>query len=98
VKADYRTVDHQFGWADRRHVPNLWSGVLIALQCQCVPYRRHVLSCHVARGGFRTGTATLKRGILQTLLDRFCGLVVRVPGYTSRGPGSIPGAARFSEK
>jgi hypothetical protein len=24
--------------------------------------------------------------------DRICGLVVRVPGYRSRGPGSIPGA------
>jgi hypothetical protein len=27
-----------------------------------------------------------------------CGLVVRVPGYRSRGPGSIPGAAKLSEK
>jgi hypothetical protein len=27
-----------------------------------------------------------------------CGLVVRVPGYKSRGAGSIPGATRFSEK
>jgi hypothetical protein len=26
-----------------------------------------------------------------------CGLVVRVPGYRSRGPGSIPSATRFSE-
>jgi hypothetical protein len=24
-----------------------------------------------------------------------CGLVVRVPGYRSRGPGSIPCASRF---
>jgi hypothetical protein len=24
--------------------------------------------------------------------------LVRVPGYTSRGQGSIPGTARFSEK
>jgi hypothetical protein len=31
-------------------------------------------------------------------VDRLCGLVVRVPGYRSRGPGSIPGATRFSEK
>jgi hypothetical protein len=30
--------------------------------------------------------------------DRLCGLVVRVPGYRSRGPYSIPGATRFSEK
>jgi hypothetical protein len=29
--------------------------------------------------------------------DRLCGLVVRVPGYRSRGPGLIPGATRFSE-
>jgi hypothetical protein len=26
------------------------------------------------------------------------GIVVTVPGYRSRGPGSIPGATRFSEK
>jgi hypothetical protein len=30
--------------------------------------------------------------------SRLCGLVVRVPGYRSRGPGSIPGSTRFSEK
>jgi hypothetical protein len=30
--------------------------------------------------------------------DRPCGLVVRVPGCRSRGPGSIPFATRFSEK
>jgi hypothetical protein len=30
--------------------------------------------------------------------DRLCGQVARVPAYTSRGPGSIPGATRFSEK
>jgi hypothetical protein len=28
-------------------------------------------------------------------LDRLCGLVVEVPGYRSRGPGSISGATRF---
>jgi hypothetical protein len=32
------------------------------------------------------------------LTGRFYGLVVGVPGYRSRGPGSIPGATRFSEK
>jgi hypothetical protein len=30
--------------------------------------------------------------------DRLCGLVVRVIGYRSGGPGSIPGTTRFSEK
>jgi hypothetical protein len=29
---------------------------------------------------------------------KMCGLVVRVPGNRSRGPGSILGATRFSEK
>jgi hypothetical protein len=29
---------------------------------------------------------------------RFCGLVARVPGYRSRGPGSIPGVTRYFEK
>jgi hypothetical protein len=29
---------------------------------------------------------------------RLCDLVVRVPGYRSRGPNSIPGATRLSEK
>jgi hypothetical protein len=33
-----------------------------------------------------------------SVLDRLCGLVVRVPGYRSRGPGSISGATRFTEK
>jgi hypothetical protein len=32
------------------------------------------------------------------IFDRPCGIVVRVPGYRSRGPGSIFGATRFSEK
>jgi hypothetical protein len=29
-------------------------------------------------------------------VDHLCGLVVRVPGYRSRGPGLIPGATEFS--
>jgi hypothetical protein len=33
----------------------------------------------------------------QNGLDRLCGLLVRVPGYRSRGPGSIPDATSFSE-
>jgi hypothetical protein len=30
--------------------------------------------------------------------DRLCRLVIRVPGYRSRGPGSIPSPTKFSEK
>jgi hypothetical protein len=35
---------------------------------------------------------------MQKKVDRLCGLVVRVPGYKSRGPGLIPGSRRFNEK
>jgi hypothetical protein len=31
-------------------------------------------------------------------VDRLCGLVVRVLGYRSGGPGLIPDTTRFSEK
>jgi hypothetical protein len=31
-------------------------------------------------------------------MDRLCGLVVKVLGYRSRGPGSIPGTTSFSEE
>jgi hypothetical protein len=31
-------------------------------------------------------------------VDRLCGLVVRVPGNRSRGPGLIPRATRFDDK
>jgi hypothetical protein len=36
--------------------------------------------------------------IINHLDGGLCGLAVTVPGYKSRGPGSIPGATRFSEK
>jgi hypothetical protein len=35
---------------------------------------------------------------ISTVIGRLCGLVIRVPGYRSRGPSSIPGATTFSEK
>jgi hypothetical protein len=42
----------------------------------------------------------LERGPLspESTIGRLCGLVVRVLGYRSRGPGSIRGATTFSEK
>jgi hypothetical protein len=36
--------------------------------------------------------------ILTLIFDCLCGLVVRVPGYGSRGLGWMPGATRFSDK
>jgi hypothetical protein len=39
-----------------------------------------------------------KKVLLDYEKDRLFGLLVRVPGYRYRGPGSIPGATRFSGK
>jgi hypothetical protein len=50
-------------------------------------FRRYQIFCEVV---------VLELGPLS--LDRLCGLVVSVPGYRSRGLGSIPGVNRFSEK
>jgi hypothetical protein len=36
--------------------------------------------------------------VIYRIIDRLCGLVVRVLGYRSGGPGSIPGTNRFSGK
>jgi hypothetical protein len=36
--------------------------------------------------------------VVYAYIDRLCGLVVRLSGYRSRGPSSIPGDTRFSEK
>jgi hypothetical protein len=41
------------------------------------------------------GELVVCRGLFTSYVDRICGLVVRVPGYRSRGPSSIPGATRF---
>jgi hypothetical protein len=45
-----------------------------------------------------TANLSYFRSVGTVILDRLCGLVVRVPGYRSRGPGSIPGTTKFSEK
>jgi hypothetical protein len=37
-------------------------------------------------------------GVYQAKQDRLYGLVARVLGYRSGGPGSTPGTTRFSEK
>jgi hypothetical protein len=35
--------------------------------------------------------------IIIIIITRLCGLVLRVLGYRSKGPGSILGTTRFSE-
>jgi hypothetical protein len=37
----------------------------------------------------------IKIGKLVVIADRLCCVVVKVPGYRFRGPGSIQGATRF---
>jgi hypothetical protein len=49
-------------------------------------------------GGAGEYYITISSIIFITRNHSSCGLVARVPGYMSRGPGSIPGATRFSEK
>jgi hypothetical protein len=46
--------------------------------------------------GIGVGRAMLRWNSL--ILGRLCGLMVRVPGYRSRGTSPIPGATRFSDK
>jgi hypothetical protein len=44
----------------------------------------------------RTSRYVIFRG-MGSKVGRFCGIVVRVLGYRSRDPGSIPGATRFTD-
>jgi hypothetical protein len=51
---------------------------------------RNIARSNIASKGFIVALNKLS-------CDRLCDIAVRVPGYRSRGPGSIPGATRFSE-
>jgi hypothetical protein len=66
----------------------------------CVNFGRNILDHIHFNTGRLCGLVGLERGPLSLVstIDRLCGLVLRVPGYRSRGPGSIAGATRFSEK
>jgi hypothetical protein len=65
-----------------------WCELALAVQLPRPPFRGYLaLSFSYKAHVIRLGSA-----------HRLCGLVVRVPGYRSTGPGSIPGAASFSEK
>jgi hypothetical protein len=53
---------------------------------------------HMTAATFTHVTTVEFLGEVFSVGDRLCDLLVRVPGYRSRGPGSIPGLTRFSEK
>jgi hypothetical protein len=55
------------------------------------------MKCHRVNPGFALCIAYINHTFTSPC-DRLFGLVVRVPGYRSRGPCSIPSATRFSEK
>jgi hypothetical protein len=61
----------------------------------CLPNNTHsALLGHHTNKTILFGTL---RHVSQSEPDRLCGLVVRVLGYRSGGPGPIPGTTRFSE-
>jgi hypothetical protein len=75
------------------------------LRCTCVYkilFPHSMLSLSTAMWEITISQNTVKCpynkiiSVMKLHCDRLCGLVV-IPGYRSRGPGSIPGATRFSE-
>jgi hypothetical protein len=67
----------------------------------CVTQNTTPTSCQVLLNilcAWRAWYVWLFIHIFMCCTDRLCVLVIRVPGYRSRGPGSIPGVTRFSEK
>jgi hypothetical protein len=55
--------------------------------------------CFYLRDIFNTSMHTVWNfGAWMIFMHRLCVLAVRVPGYRSRGHGSIPDTIRFSEK
>jgi hypothetical protein len=58
--------------------------------------RLHTVACGQSLS--RVGAFGEKAIHVLVYRDHLCGLVVRVPGYTPRGLGLIPGASRLSER
>jgi hypothetical protein len=58
----------------------------------------HGMMIHTHSFSLKAVTMECHLGNLGINGDRLYGLVVRVLGYRSGGPGSIPGTTRFSEK
>jgi hypothetical protein len=73
----------------------------LCLLCFCVPYIEVMVLLRARNVETRcfVGLITKGRGISElkkdfATLDRLCDLVVRVIGYRSGGPGSIPGTTK----
>jgi hypothetical protein len=55
-------------------------------------------SVTLIKGDFSVITNLKSDSVCKIFVDSLCDLVVRVPGYRSRGPSLILGATSFSEK
>jgi hypothetical protein len=72
---------------------------------EVIMFRRRLLPpSSGSKDGKLSGIVTFLRVFLPrnipgavVFLDSLCGLMVRVPGYRSRGPSYTPGTTRFSE-
>jgi hypothetical protein len=82
-----RAVDEKFESVSGR---DAWCATCEAAVVELGPYA-FILSCNYIYITINIIYSSIGKGCL-------CGLVVRVPAYRFRGPGSIPGATRFSEK
>jgi hypothetical protein len=93
-----QTVTNIWSWAPEvtRHQDTLtdWPSVVMWLRLWLFSVSRE---CELVAAASRRLVGGVSAR-LRAYQDRLCGLVVRVPGYRSIGPGSIPGATRFSEK
>jgi hypothetical protein len=71
-----------------------WPGVFVELRAG--NYIRYKSSCDPLSVTLDSDQNIYEQCI--NLVNSLCGLVVTVPGYRFRGPGSISGATRFSEQ
>jgi hypothetical protein len=73
-----------------------WWTLFIVVVCFQIDKRR-LISCIAERlFSYRRVTALYSKFAVESVntIDRLCGLVVRVLGHRSGGPGSIPGTTR----
>jgi hypothetical protein len=69
-----------------------------ALTTLQILYPQKLVLTSPTSGGRSVSIVRLLTKATEFSFDCLCGLVVRVPRYRSRGPGSIPVATGFSEK
>jgi hypothetical protein len=89
--------DRQTDRNDLQNIMLLSARVLSLIEEQCNRIKTHC-QCSNQEKNFTTNILSIDFCMLHVCHDRLCGLVVRAPGYRFRGPDSIPGTTRSSEK